>query len=109
MIARMWRGSTLESRSGAFHEYMTKTGVRSCRGTPGNLGVFILKRAEGGVAMFCFVSFWESLDAVRRFAGADPSKPVLFPEDEDFLVESDAEVLHFEVSAYPPNPLDGGG
>jgi heme-degrading monooxygenase HmoA len=108
MIARLWRGSTPEVRSSAFHEYMIRTGVRDCRGTPGNLGVLILKRTDGTLARFCFVSFWESLDAVRRFAGADESKPVLHPEDRDYLVESDEEVLHYEVSSYPPELLRRG-
>jgi len=106
MIARLWRGSTPETRGEAFHEYMIRTGVRDCRGTPGNLGVLILKRADGALARFCFLSLWESFDAVRRFAGADPSEPVLHPEDRDFLVESDEKVLHYEVSAYPPGLLD---
>jgi hypothetical protein len=37
------------------------------------------------------------MDAVKAFAGPDPSRAVLWPEDEDFLVEGGHEIQHFDV------------
>jgi hypothetical protein len=44
-----------------------------------------------------FLSLWESMDAVRRFAGDDPARAVFHDEDDGFLVERDLHVDHFEV------------
>jgi hypothetical protein len=49
---------------------------------------------------------WESLDAVRAFAGDDYETAVYYPEDERFLVERDLKCAHYEVDTYAP---DAGG
>ena len=41
-------------------------------------------------------SQWESLDAVRAFAGERPEVAVYYPDDERFLLEFEAEVRHYE-------------
>jgi hypothetical protein len=43
------------------------------------------------------LSFWDSLDAVRGFAGDDVERAVFYPEDDRFLVEREETVLHFGV------------
>ena len=102
MIARVWTGMTPGAKSERYLEYLERTGVKECRGTPGNKGVFVLRRVEQGRAEFLFISLWESLDAIRAFAGADIDKAVYFPEDRDFLLEMDPRVRHYEV-AVPPD------
>ena len=47
----------------------------------------MLRRAEGDRTEFLVVSYWESIDAVKRFAGEDYQKPVLLPRDREFLVD----------------------
>ena len=42
------------------------------------------------------VSLWDSLDAVRAFAGEDIEKAVFYPEDDRFLVEREWTAAHFE-------------
>jgi hypothetical protein len=39
------------------------------RSTPGNKGAYALRRIEGDTAHFLMVTFWESEDVVRAFAG----------------------------------------
>ena len=43
------------------------------------------------------LSFWESMDAVRRFAGEDASRAVFYREDDDFLMDRETRVTHFVV------------
>ena len=43
------------------------------------------------------ISFWESMDAVRRFAGDDPERARFCLGDEDLLIEKDLHVDHYEV------------
>ena len=65
--------------------------------TPGNRGAWILRRDDGDRTEFVTLSFWESLDAVREFAGQDVERAVFYPEDDRFLVERELVVAHFEL------------
>ena len=44
------------------------------------------------------MSFWESRDAIEAFAGPDIEKAVFYPDDEQFLIERDRTVHHYEVA-----------
>ena len=59
---------------------------------PGNLSVHILERADGDITHFVTLTFWESLDAVRGFAGEDVDAAKYYPEDKDFLLEFEPRV-----------------
>jgi hypothetical protein len=41
---------------------------------------------------------WESMDAIRAFAGDDPEQAVFYPEDDRFLIDRDLTVAHYEVA-----------
>lgn len=98
MIGRIWRGRTRAEDADEYVSYMHETGVTGQRATPGNLGSMIFRRESGGEAEFLVISLWESLDAVRAFAGERPEVAVYYPEDERFLLEFEPEVRHYEVS-----------
>lgn len=97
MIARIWRGVTLQEKGEAYLDYLGATGVKETRATQGNRGVLVFKRQVDGQAEFLFVSFWESWDDIRRFAGEEIEKAVYYPQDPDFLLELEPEVKHYEV------------
>ena len=97
MIARTWRGATRAEDAEAYVRYLRETGFRAFRETPGNLGAVGLRRIVDGKAEFVVVSFWESEDVVRNFAGGDIGRAVFYDEDDRFLVERDGHVSHFEV------------
>jgi heme-degrading monooxygenase HmoA len=64
---------------------------------PGNLSVHILERADGEITHFVTMSFWESIDAIKGFAGNDVNSAKYYPEDRDFLLEFEPHVVHYEV------------
>jgi heme-degrading monooxygenase HmoA len=97
VIARIWRGWTRAEDAEAYVAYIEATGLKEYRGTPGNQGAWMLRRIEGDRCEFVTLSFWDSLDAVRAFAGDDPEQAVFYPEDDRFLVERDLTVTHFEI------------
>ncbi len=97
MIARTWRGATRAADADAYLEVLKETGIRSYRSTPGNQGVYTLRRIEGDRAEFLLLSLWDSMAAVRRFAGATPERAVFYAEDEKYLVDRDLHVDHYEV------------
>jgi heme-degrading monooxygenase HmoA len=97
MIARTWHGAVPLDKAEAYHRYLLATGVPDYRSTPGNRGVHFLRRDEGAVAHFLLLTFWDDLDAVRAFAGDEPLRARYYPEDDDFLIEKEPEVTHYEV------------
>jgi len=96
-FARIWRGATPESKADAYFEYLKRTGVPAYRATKGNRGVFVFRRTKGKRAEFLIVTLWDSFDAIRRFAGLNPERPVYYPEDKDFLLRLERTVDHYDV------------
>ena len=47
------------------------------------------------------VSWWESQTAIIGFAGPDIEAAVFYPEDDEYLVDRETKVSHFEVAASP--------
>ena len=104
MIARLWRGVVPEAMADEYLRYLETTGLKEYRSTRGNRGVYVLRRIERGRAEYLLVSLWESMAAIRRFAGDDVEKAVYYPEDEEFLLELEPKVVHYEVLAAPEGP-----
>jgi heme-degrading monooxygenase HmoA len=97
VIARTWRGAVRRSDGDAYAEYMRRTGVAAYAATPGNRGVWMLRRDVDDRTEFVMFTLWESLDAVKEFAGEDYERAVFYPEDERYLVERDLQAMHYEV------------
>ncbi|HEX6680109.1 MAG TPA: hypothetical protein VF063_05645 [Gaiellaceae bacterium] len=97
MIARTWRGWTSAADADPYADYVNETGVAGLAGTEGNRGVYMLRRIDGDRAEFIVLSFWDSVDAIKAFAGDDVEKAVFYPEDDDFLVEREWTCVHYEV------------
>jgi heme-degrading monooxygenase HmoA len=97
MIARMWRGWTSIQDADTYAAYIEETGIKGYRDTPGNLGAWILRRPQDDRCEFVTLSFWESLEAVKAFAGEDVAQAVFYPEDDRFLVDRELRVNHFEI------------
>ena len=99
MIARIWRGAVHRSDADAYARYMEATGVPAYAATPGNRGVWMLRRDTAERTEFVMFTLWESLDAIKAFAGDDYETAVFYPEDERFLVERDLTAKHYAVAA----------
>lgn len=99
MIARVWSGAVRTKDADAYAASMERTGVRDLAATPGNEGVYMLRRADGDRTIFTMVSMWTSLEAIRAFAGEDVERAVYYPLDEAYLLHRTASVTHYEVAA----------
>ena len=96
-IARIWRGVTPRSKADSYFAYLKKTGVPGYRAVKGNLGVFVFRRIQGDRAEFLLPTLWDSMHAIRAFAGPDPDRTMYYPADDDFLLEREATVDHYDV------------
>lgn len=97
MIARIWHGVTLATKADKYIDYLKETGLADYAATSGNRGVYLLRRIEGDRAHFVTLTFWESEEMIKAFAGADIEKARYYPEDKDFLLEFEPTVKHYEV------------
>ncbi len=69
--------------------------------TPGNRGVYVFRRTVDDTAHFLLLTLWDSLDVIREFAGDDVERARYYPEDEEYLLELEPTVTHYEVLASP--------
>ena len=97
MIARLWHGVVPAEKAEAYQQYVVRTGVTDLKATPGNRGAWVLHRVEGEEAHFQVLSLWDSLEAIRAFAGDDIQQARYYPEDKDYLVELEPSVVHYEA------------
>ncbi len=63
--------------------------------------MYVLRQIDGGEAHFLLMTLWESEEAIRRFAGVDIRIAHYYPGDEEYLLELEPTVSHYEVLAGP--------
>ena len=97
MIVRMWHGRVPREKAEAYRKFLNSRAIPDYRSTPGNVGVYILERPAEDAVHFVTLTYWESLDAIRAFAGDEVSRAKYYPEDSEFLLEFEPEVAHYEV------------
>lgn len=97
MIVRLWHGRVPTAKAAAYRDFTNGRAIPDYRSVPGNISVHVLERAEGEVTHFITLTFWDSLDSIRAFAGEDVEKAKYYPEDAEFLLEYEARVVHYEV------------
>jgi len=102
MIARMWHGRVPAGKTEDYRRYLDETGLPDYRATPGNRGVTVLERVDGNVTHFLLVSYWDSMESIRAFAGDDVELARYYPKDSEFLLELEPRVMHYEVRSGGP-------
>ena len=97
LILRMWRAHTTPLKSGEYVEHATRKVFPALRAIEGHRGAYLLRRAVDGAVEFVVLTLWDSMEAVRKFAGLKPEKAVVEPEARAALTDFDESVTHFEV------------
>ncbi|HET9141659.1 hypothetical protein [Actinophytocola sp.] len=98
MILRTWRGWVETARVAEYARYVERTGLRAYRAVRGNRGCqFVARELGDGRSEVITLSWWDSLDVIREFAGEDISVARFYPEDDEFLVDRETFVVHHVV------------
>jgi uncharacterized protein YndB with AHSA1/START domain/heme-degrading monooxygenase HmoA len=109
MIARMWRGWVRTEKIVEYIDIVERTGMAGYRRTPGNAGAQLLTRDLGdGRTELITLSWWFDLDDIRAFAGDDIEAAKYYPEDDEYLIDRETTVAHFEVAAPHQVPATAG-
>lgn len=99
MICRIWHGWTSPGNADAYEQLLRSEifqGI-AARGIPGYLGLELLRRPAADSVEFVTLMWFDSIDAVRGFAGADYEVAVVPPAARALLQQFDARSAHYEV------------
>ena len=97
MIARLWRGWTPRENADAYERLLRDKVLPGLQTIGGYLGGYVLRHDEDDEVEFAVVNLFESLDAVRAFAGPEYTVPVFEPEAGQLLSRVEPIARHYNV------------
>jgi heme-degrading monooxygenase HmoA len=100
VIARAWHGKTPLAKADEYEQYLAGA-IKKFPTIKGNLG-YQLMRIDGGpdgdqFVEFQVISYWESLDSIKAYAGTDIRRTRDLPRDKEFLVDMEPMVRNYEL------------
>jgi heme-degrading monooxygenase HmoA len=104
MISRVWHGWTTPANADVYEALLKSeifTGIQG-RTIPGYRGIQLFRRSAGDEVEFVTVMWFDTLEAVRIFAGDDYEVAVVPPKAREVLSHFDARSQHYEVRADMP-------
>lgn len=96
-IARIWSGRVPRVRGDAYLELMERRALADYRAVPGNRWAIVLRRDDDPVTEVTTVSAWDSLDAVRAFAGDPVDRARYYDFDREYLLDFPDTVTHHRL------------
>jgi heme-degrading monooxygenase HmoA len=103
MIARIWHGRTLPENADAYQAMLTPELLPGIGKVKGYQGSYLLRRNAGSEVEFITIILWDSINAVRAFAGPDYETSIIPEERRRLLSQHDEKAAHYEiVSTHKP-------
>ncbi len=99
MIARHWRGWTELQKADEYERFLKERILPGLMKVQGYQGGYVLRSDGEDEAEFVVVNFFDSLEAVKRFAGPQYMVPVFEPEARLLLSKVEPVARHYEVKA----------
>jgi antibiotic biosynthesis monooxygenase (ABM) superfamily enzyme len=100
MITRLWCGWTAIDNADAYEQFLLGELFPSMRDIPGFRGADVLRRAEDDEVAFVTLTRFDSVDAIRAFAGDEYETPVIEPQALTLLSRYDQQALHFDTATF---------
>ncbi len=97
MIVRTWHGRTRLADGDAYESFMKMRAAPDYGSVAGLQRLFFTRRDERDASHFLLITVWDSIEAVKKFAGDDPSVAKYYPEDDEFLLEKEDHSLNHQV------------
>src|ERR671931_651196 len=99
MIARIWRGWTKQADAKTYENMLRDEIFPSiaARNIKGYYGAELFIREDGDEMEFVTLLRFDSMDAVKEFAGPDAGKPVIFPRAERLITRIE-QARHYRVA-----------
>jgi heme-degrading monooxygenase HmoA len=103
MMGRIWHGWTTHQNADAY-ENLLKTDIFpgiAARSIQGYQGVRLFRRLVGEEVEFIVLMKFESLEAVKQFAGEDYEHAYVPPKAQELLSRFDDRSQHYEIREIP--------
>jgi len=97
MIARIWHGSTKPENADAYESMLKPELLPGLSQVAGFRGSYLLRRPNGGEVEFITIILWESLEALKAFAGPEYEVSIIPEERRRYLCRHDDRAAHYEV------------
>jgi heme-degrading monooxygenase HmoA len=97
MITRLWHGWTSRENADAYENYLRAYVLPGIHRVEGYRGAYLLRREDGAEIAFVTLTFFDSMDAVRAFAGDDYEVAVVPPKAQKLLSHYDARAVHYDT------------
>ena len=101
MIARVWRGWTKTEDADAYEKLLREVVYPELETIKGYISGYILRQDNKEESEFVTMNLFESIDAVKKFAGADYEVPVFEPEARRLLSKVEPIARHYDVKKAP--------
>lgn len=101
MIARLWRGWTSLENADAYERLLREQVLPGLKLIDGYRGGYILRQEGTDEVEFVVMNLFDSLEAVRAFAGPEYTVPVFDPEARSLLSKVEPVARHYEVKTTP--------
>jgi heme-degrading monooxygenase HmoA len=98
VIARVWSGATPVEKADAYVAHLRERTFPELTRIAGHRGASVLRRPSGHAVAFTVITLWESIDAIRAFAGDDVEAAVVPAEARALLSAYDARAVHWDVA-----------
>ena len=97
MLVRSWSARATPAGTESYRRHFEDVLLPRLEAVPGQRGALLLCGNGGPERELVVLTFWDSMDAIRSFAGSEPTTAVVTPEARAALVYYDREVRIFEV------------
>lgn len=101
MIARTWYAKTTPEKEKSCIDFVTAQVFPELRAIAGYKDAYVLRRVLDQEVELLVITIWESMEAVRKFAGDNPDRAVVPPAAHDLLTEWDPTTGHYEIVVGP--------
>ena len=103
MISRVWYGWTSRENADAYEALLRTEIFRdiASRSIPGYRGIHLLRRDVKDEVEFVTIMWFESLDAVKMFAGDNYETAAVPPKARQLLSRFDSRSAHYQVIEHP--------
>jgi heme-degrading monooxygenase HmoA len=109
MILRMWRAQSTVKKADEYVRLATTKVFPLLHAIEGHRGAYLLRnKVDDFIVEIVVLTLWESMDAVRKFAGAEPNRAVVEPDARAVLTSFDDFVVHFDVIHGPEMDPNAG-
>jgi len=88
-IMRLWHGKVDIKKADEYEKFLIERAVPDYTSVDGLLKLYFQRKNEDSIAPFLLITIWDSIEAIKKFAGPQPELAKYYPEDAYFLLEKE--------------------